>query len=196
MAQPAPHIPSEAFIRALTESQTALRGYCQASLGYGEESKEALQRTSIVLWKKCGEWNPETEFLRWAITVAKYEVLGVIRDRKRDQKRFLFDSDVVELMADKASETVDAISDRAAALDECLELLSDRNRETLSAYYVQGLSIPEVATAQGKGISALKVMLLRLRRKLGDGGQLPGPIQSRTNADRRINSTVFRHTEI
>lgn len=168
MAEPARHIPSEAFVLALTEGQTALRGYCQASLGHGEEAKEALQRTSIVLWKKCGEWNPETEFLRWAITVAKYEVLGVIRDRKRNQKRFLFDSDVVELMADKASETVDEISDRAAALEECLELLSDRNRETLSAYYVHGRSIQCIAAAQGKGISALKVMLLRLRRKLGE----------------------------
>ncbi len=168
MVQPAPHIPSEAFIRALTESQTALRGYCQASLGHGEESKEAVQRTSIVLWKKCDDWNPETEFLRWAISVAKFEVLGVIRDRKRDQKRFVFDSAVVELMAVEASETVALISDRAEALEECLELFSDRNRQTLSAYYVHGHSIQEVAAMQGKGISALKVMLLRMRRKLGE----------------------------
>jgi DNA-directed RNA polymerase specialized sigma24 family protein len=80
MVDPAPHIPSEAFIRALTESQSALRGYCQASLGHGEEAKEALQRTSIVLWRKCNDWDCKTEFLRWAISVAKYEVLGVIRD--------------------------------------------------------------------------------------------------------------------
>jgi RNA polymerase sigma-70 factor, ECF subfamily len=168
MVEPAPNMPSEAFVRALTESQAALRGYCQASLGHSEEAKEALQRTSIVLWKKCGNWNPETEFLRWAITVAKFEVLGVIRDRKRDQKRFVFNSDVVALMVDEASEIADSVSDRAAALEECLELLTDRNRETLSAYYVHGRSIQEVAAAQGKAIGALKVMLLRLRRKLGE----------------------------
>ena len=40
--------PSDAFIRALTDIQTALRGYCQASLGHSEEAKEALQRTSAV----------------------------------------------------------------------------------------------------------------------------------------------------
>ncbi len=136
MLEPANHIPSEAFILALTASQTALRGFCQASLGHGEEAKEALQRTSIVLWEKCENWNPETDFLRWAV--------------------------------DEASEIVDVISDRATALETCLELLSDRNRETLSAYYVHGRSIQEVAATQGKGISALKVMLLRLRRKLGE----------------------------
>ncbi len=168
MSEPAPPVPSEAFVRALTESQTALRGYCQASLGPGEEAKEALQRTCIVLWKKCGDWDPETDFLRWATTVAKFEVLGVIRDCKRDQKRFVFDSDVVALMADEATQSVDSISDRAVALEACLKLLSDQNRATLTAYYVHGRSIQDVAVAQGKGISAIKVMLLRLRRKLGE----------------------------
>ena len=123
---------------------------------------------ALCCGKKCQDWNPETEFLRWSISVAKFEVLGVIRDRKRDQKRFVFDSAVVELMADEASETVTLISDRAEALEECLELLSDRNRQTLSAYYVHGHSIQDVAAMQGKGISALKVILLRLRRKLGE----------------------------
>ena len=168
MVESAPKIPDDAFVRALTESQPALRGYCQASLGHGEEAKEALQRTSIVLWKKCNDWDPASEFLAWAITVAKFEVLGVIRDRKRDQKRFVFNSDVVELMVDEASRTVDSISDRAAALEVCLEFLSDRNREALSAYYVHGRSIQEVATKQEKQISALKVMLLRARRKLAE----------------------------
>jgi len=168
MVESGPHIPSEAFVRALTESQTALRGYCQASLGHGEEAKEALQRTSIVLWKKCGDWNPDTEFLRWAITVAKFEVLGVIRDRKRDQKRFVFNSDVVELMVDEASKTEHVLSDRIVALEACLKGISDRNREALSDYYVHDRSIQDVATAQGKGISAVKVMLLRLRRKLAE----------------------------
>ena len=168
MVESAPKIPSDAFVLALTESQTALRGFCQASTGHGEEAKEALQRTSIVLWKKCNDWDPATEFLAWAITVAKFEVLGVIRDRKRDQKRFVFNSDVVELMVDEASRTVDSISDRAAALETCLDFLSDRNRDALTAYYVHGRSIQEVAAKQGKRISALKVMLLRVRRKLAE----------------------------
>ncbi len=94
--------PSDAFIRALTESQTALRCYCQASLGHSEEAKEALQRTSIVLWKKCEKWDPETSFLTWAIAVAKFEVLAVIRDRQREWKRYVFDSEVVEQMVDEA----------------------------------------------------------------------------------------------
>jgi RNA polymerase sigma-70 factor, ECF subfamily len=160
------HQPSEVFIRALTAHQAAIRGYCQASLGNADEAKEALQRTSIVLWRKCGDWNPATDFLPWAITVAKFEVLGVVRDRNRLHARFVFDPDVVDLMTDEASQSANSISPRAEALEICLEKLSDPNRESLSAYYVHGRSILEIADASGKGPSAVKVMLLRLRGKL------------------------------
>lgn len=166
MPDPASNQPGEAFIRALTGSQTALRGYCQASLGPGEEAKEALQRTNIVLWRKCGEWNPDTDFLRWAVTVAKFEVMGVLRDRKRLYTRFVFDPDVVELMTDEASKTECLESPRTEALELCLGKLSGSNRETLAAYYVHGHSIQEIAGTCGKGSSAVKVMLLRLRGKL------------------------------
>lgn len=166
MSSPTDHQPSEAFIRALTESQAALRGYCQAALGHADEAKEALQRTSIVLWRKCGDWNPATDFLPWAITVAKFEVLGVVRDRNRLQARFVFDPDVVDLMSDEASQDTNTASPRAEALEFCLGRLSDSNRESLSAYYVHGRSILEIAGASGKGTGAVKVMLLRLRGKL------------------------------
>jgi RNA polymerase sigma-70 factor (ECF subfamily) len=157
------HQPSEAFIRALTESQSAIRGYCQASLGHGDEAKEALQRTSITLWRKCGDWDPDTDFMRWAISVAKFEVLGVVRDRNRQQARFVFDPDVVELMSDEAKHTV---SPKAEALELCLAKLSESNREALAAHYVHGHSIQEISESCGKGASAVKVMLLRLRGKL------------------------------
>ena len=166
MSSPESHQPSEAFIRALTESQAAIRGYCQASLGNADEAKEALQRTSIVLWRKCGEWNPATDFLPWAISVAKFEVLGVVRDRNRRHARFVFDPDVVDLMTDEASQSANPAAPRAEALERCLGKLSDANRESLSAYYVHGRSIVEIANSCGKGPGAVKVMLLRLRGKL------------------------------
>ncbi|MDG2255378.1 MAG: hypothetical protein P8L49_10505 [Opitutaceae bacterium] len=80
---PKPKNPSEVFVSTLTESQTALRGYCQASLGHNEVPKEVEQRANIVSWKKREKWNPETPFHPWVITVAKFEVLGLILDPDR-----------------------------------------------------------------------------------------------------------------
>lgn len=158
--------PSESFIRGLTEAQAALRGYCHASLGQSDEAKEAVQRTNITLWRKCGQWNPDTGFLPWAISVAKFEVLGVVRDRQRLHSRFVFDPDVVEMMTDEASLQASKSSDRAEVLEHCLTKLSGANRQVIVDYYVNGNSIQHIATTCGKGTSAVKVMLLRLRGKL------------------------------
>lgn len=166
MQPPPDNQPTEAFIRALTDNQSALRGYCQASLGHGEEAKEAVQRTNIALWRKCGQWDPETDFRPWAISVAKFEVLGVIRDRQRLQSRFVFDPDVVEMMSTEASPQAEDSSGRGEALERCLEKLSEANRHTLTEFYTRGLSIGDLAGEIGKSPGAVKVILLRLRAKL------------------------------
>jgi len=166
MPSPDRHQPTESFIRALTESQSALRGYCHASLGQSDEATEAVQRTNITLWRKCGDWDPGTDFLPWAITVAKFEVLGVIRDRQRLHARFVFDPDIVEMMTDEASHQAGESSERAEVLEHCLTKLSGTNRQAIADYYLHGHSIQHIATTSGKGTSAVKVMLLRLRGKL------------------------------
>lgn len=166
MQTPPDNQPSEAFIRALTETQAALRGYCHASLGQGDEAKEAAQRTNITLWRKCGQWDPSTDFQRWAIGVAKFEVLGVIRDRQRLQFRFVFDPDVVEMMSTEASHHAETSNGRGEALERCLGTLSEASRHTITEYYAHGHSIGDLAGKIGKSSGAVKVILLRLRTKL------------------------------
>jgi len=158
----------ENFVDVLTKSQTALKGYCYAALGRGHEANEALQRTNLVLWRKCEDWDPDTEFLRWAIRVAKFEVLGVIRDQKRESHRYIFDTDVVEKMVDEMAETTvfEAVSEQTAALESCLSKLIPQHRNILSSYYTRGHSIQEIAEMENRGLSSIKVLLLRLRRGL------------------------------
>jgi RNA polymerase sigma-70 factor (ECF subfamily) len=135
-------------------------------LGHGDEAKEAVQRTNITLWRKCGQWDTDTEFRPWAISVAKFGVLGVIRDRQRLQSRFVFDPDVVEMMSTEATQQADEGSGRGEALERCLERLSDTNRRTITEFYSHGLSIGDLAGEIGKSPGAVKVILLRLRAKL------------------------------
>lgn len=158
--------PEGAFVSALTSLQPRLRGYCQAALGHGDEAAEALQRTNITLWKKAPEWDPEQDFSRWAISIARFEVLGVVRDRQRNNQRFVFDPDVAEQMIDEANERVEPNSARQEALECCLAKVSSKNRDLLSAYFVRGETFQEIATATGRGLSALKVAMMRLRRSL------------------------------
>ena len=169
MHKRSPHAshPSDAdFVKALTESQSALRAYCEAALGHCEEAKDAWQKTNLVLWRKASEWNPETRFLSWALAVARYEVLAVIRDRQRE--RLMFDEDVALLMADESLLPAQAYEGRAEALSHCMQKIQKRHQDLLTAHYVFGHAQTVIASAHGMGLSAVKVLLFRLRRTLAN----------------------------
>jgi len=158
--------PDAAFVLAFTESQTALRAYCEAALGHCEEAKDARQKANIVLWQKAGEWDPQTRFLPWALAVARFEVLAVVRDRQRE--RLMFDDDVVRMMADAALQRAETHDLRSEALARCAEKLPPRHREALTSHYVFGHTQAEIASAHGMSLSAVKVLLFRLRRSLAE----------------------------
>lgn len=165
-SRPSEFAPGDLFVGELTGCQAMLRGYCEAALGHGEDAKDAWQRTNIVLWRKAQDWNPATKFLPWALSVARYEVLAVIRDRQRE--RIIFDNDVAELMADTAVHLAETSGARRDALTHCLTKLNPRQRTVLSAHYLSGHTQSEIASEHGMGLSAVKVLLLRLRRSLAE----------------------------
>ena len=158
--------PNSEFISALTRHQTALRGFCQAALGREDDAMEALQRTNIVLWKKAANWDPQTSFLRWATAVARFEVLALIRDRQRLSQRMVFDSELVDLMAAEGEDDVETFESRQRALGLCWAELLPKHREVLAAHYASGCSMREIAESRKMGVSAVKVMMLRLRQGL------------------------------
>lgn len=163
-SSPQKRVPGDRFITAFTESQSALRGYCAASIGNAEDSRDVFQKVCLVLWKKADVWDPETSFLKWAFAVARFEVLAYVRDRSRD--RLVFDDDIVLAMAGTSERLAEHQSERYDALEICLYKLKPEHRETLADHYVKGYSLKEIANLQNRGHSAVKVMVMRLRQSL------------------------------
>ena len=158
------HLPEDRFIEAFTQSQSALRGFCVASLANSDDARDVFQKASLVLWKKADQWDPETSFLRWAFSVVRFEILAHLRDQARD--RLIFDEDIVLTMAGNAERLAEAQSERMDALEKCVARLKQEHRKTLAAYYVHGHSLREIAEQQNRGLSAVKVMMVRLRQSL------------------------------
>ena len=65
-----PPLDETRFIEALTRHQPALEAYCHANLAKREDAQEVLQATCVKLWQKSADWDPNTDFLPWAFTVA------------------------------------------------------------------------------------------------------------------------------
>ena len=152
------------FIEALTHHQAALEAFCHANLANREDAREVLQATCVKLWQKSADWNPDTEFLPWAFTVARFIILSHYRDQKRD--RLVFDEDVIKAMADEIEEAANAFDSRREALAKCMRKLDQRQRGLLHDHYTVSQSLREIAKASGRSLSAVKMSLLRIRQQL------------------------------
>jgi RNA polymerase sigma-70 factor (ECF subfamily) len=152
------------FIQELTAAQTSLRAYILASLGRVSDVPDVLQRTNLTLWKNAATFRPGSRFMPWAITIAKYEILSYCRDKSRD--RHVFPEDIAALMLETACEVCPDLSDRHAALQECLGKLSGRHHSLLELRYYEGNSICQIAETLKRTENAVKCTLVRVRRSL------------------------------
>jgi RNA polymerase sigma-70 factor, ECF subfamily len=152
------------FIEALTGHQPALEAFCHANLANREDAREVLQATCVKLWQKAADWDPETEFLPWAFTVARFTILSHYRDRKRD--RLIFDEDVVQAMAEETETAATAFDDRREALAKCMKKLKPDQAGLLHSHYIADQPLREIAEATGRNLSAIKMTMMRLRQQL------------------------------
>lgn len=136
-----------------------------ASLGNYTNSQDVLQRTNLTLWRKAGEFRAGAPFMPWALAVARFEVLAFLRDHRRE--RLVFQPDVVELMCGAAAAGVSEIPDRRHALRDCLNDLSEKNRQLLNLRYVRNQPLAKISEMTERSIDGVKSLLLRIRKSLG-----------------------------
>lgn len=154
------------FIEALTRHQPALEAFCHANLGHREQAREALQNTSVKLREEVTDWDPETEFLPWALAVARFTILSLVRDRMRD--RLVFDEDVALAMADETEAAASEFPERREALRSCMANLKDGQRELVHSHYIGGRTLKEIGAAMQRSGSTIKMTMLRVRQQLSE----------------------------
>lgn len=156
----------ENFVAQLTESQSRLKAYLLAALGNYDDALEVLQSTNLVLWRNVNKFAPGTDFLSWAITLARYEVLSFYRDRNRD--RHVFSEELAIMMLQIADDKRPDVSERQVALQSCLDKLPKSSRELITLRYEKQTAIKQMATSLQRTEDSIKSALVRIRRSLAE----------------------------
>lgn len=161
MMEPFNSSKHDQFMHLYMENEQALRGFIRSLVPTLEDSKEVMQETAAVLWRKFESLDSPDDFRRWAFGVARFEALASRRDHARD--RHVFGDELLQLLADEAERVV---SDEEAALQGCLKKLPDKQVSLLEAAYTQDKRIDEMALAAGRTPMALYKSLHRIRMSL------------------------------
>lgn len=154
------------FVSLLMQHERRIYGFIRGLVPNQADAEDVLQNTSKVLWQKFDHYQSGTDFAAWALATARWEVRQYLRARRND--RLCFSDDMVDLLADEASERREQLAGVSVALSGCLEKLPQPQRELLTRRYEPNVSVEALAGELGRPIQTVYSQLKRIRRALLD----------------------------
>src|SRR5437899_2667383 len=89
----------EHFLQFFARHEPGLRAFVRSLLPAWDLVDDVIQDACLVMWKKFDQFEPGTDFLCWACTIARFEVLKCRRKHARD--RHVFDEQLLDALADE-----------------------------------------------------------------------------------------------
>jgi RNA polymerase sigma-70 factor (ECF subfamily) len=166
---PQPPTPSELsvqFVTLLNSVHGRLHGFLAVLLGNRTDADDVLQRASLTMWKKFGDFTLGTDFFAWASSIAFYEAKSFQRLALRS--RLHFDEALMEKLAEERRDDLRHREARLAALEGCIEEMEPSGRELVREFYLNDAGIASLAERLGRAPQTLYNKLNALRRSLAD----------------------------
>lgn len=154
----------DAFVLHMIGAQSRIYAYILSLVLDRDRARDILQQANLVMLQKESEFAVDTNFLAWAYRIAFYEVLADRRSRVRD--RHLFSEELLAVVASGAARENETFDERSQALDQCLQSLSQENRELVMARYRPGGQVSDLAQRLCKSPAAVSALLYRIRAGL------------------------------
>lgn len=128
------------------------------------DADDVFQETSVVLWKKYSEFDPDIgSFYAWACRIAYLEVLHLRRQRRRSTT---ISDEVLELLREEIARTPDASEHRVEALKGCLGKLPAEDRRLIEDRYFGALTPKEMAAHHQRSVHSMYRSLARIHGAL------------------------------
>ena len=152
--------------------QAALKAFVLALWPDFAEAEDVIQEVFLVITRKASDFQPESNFLSWARTIARYEVMAA----RRKKARTMVCSEVLEALEIACPE--DFATDRKLkALAQCMTQLAPKAKEIMQLRYQNEHGPGEIAQMLARSLNSINVALAKARAVL------------RECVDRQINNS-------
>ena len=160
-------LSQDALMQEFTKHTKQIRAYAYAVTHDYHLAEDVLQEVSVVLIRRCADYDPSRSFLSWSLGIARRKALETLRARSKDRLMYL-EEDALDRLdaAFEKSSVPDYVRDREDALARCLEKVGQKGREILSMKYVKRMRAEAIARIRKQTEAAVNSLLQRLRGKL------------------------------
>jgi RNA polymerase sigma-70 factor (ECF subfamily) len=150
----------------MTRHQRQVFSYIYTLVPNRYDAEDLLQEASLIICEKFDEFEPGTDFVAWACQIAYWRIR--YSRQKFARSKVVFDQNIVDAIAQTASELAVELDERHEALSSCLKKLPARDREMVLTRYEPGSGVEEAARRSGRSLEAAYKALMRIRKLLLD----------------------------
>jgi RNA polymerase sigma-70 factor (ECF subfamily) len=129
-------------------------------LGNGDDAADAVQETFLKLFKNFGRIDREKSLRNWVCTIALNAARDIYRQRKRHAGAFPLDGNAAEREAGGVT------PESAVTAGEVLKALPVKLRSAVVLFYIERMTIKEIARAAKISEPLVKIRLHRARKLL------------------------------
>ncbi|MBI1369161.1 MAG: sigma-70 family RNA polymerase sigma factor [Planctomycetes bacterium] len=152
------------FATTLARFQHRIYAYALMLTGEPGAAEEVVQQVNVVLCAKADDFVRGTDFMAWAAATVRFEVKAFRTKQSRD--RHVFDAATFDILAAEADANLSGLDETTAALHQCIERLSDRQRAILRRRYFDNEVVAHIADAMSMTANAVDQSLFRIRKAL------------------------------
>lgn len=154
------------FSRLLVANQRRIHGFILSLVHDRAAAADILQDVSVLLWEKFDRFEPGTDFAAWGMSISRLTILNWRRRQK--QVPLPLEDELLAILSDESIKVSCEYEDRRVALGQCVQSLSNENRELLVARYEMDRPVSGIAERLGRSRVAVYKRLARIRGLLLD----------------------------
>lgn len=152
------------FSKLFTKHEGPLRVFVLSLLRSLDDVDEVMQEVGVVAWTKFDHFDPNTNFMAWIVTIARFEVMGFRKKKARD--RLVFSDEVINLLAQDTEEQSSLRAEQRQALSTCLQKLPDAQRQLILHASMPGRTMKQIAEDAGLSANAVYKRVDRIKAVL------------------------------
>lgn len=158
---------AERFFSHFMSCQKQLYGYILMLVPDSHSADDIIQETATILWEKFDEFEEGTNFVGWAITVARFRILQYRRQKRKTMKQFN-DEIWAKVEAIASTSQRERKQSRTSAVEHCVEKLNVKDKKLIEMRYTRDISTKKVAELTGRSRTGLYRSLARIHSLLHD----------------------------
>ena len=167
---------NDLFVELFSSNYRRIMSYICTLVPCSQDAEDIMQSTAKVLWEKFDQFEVGSNFVSWAVTVAKYQVLSY---RKKYNIKVQFNSNLLEILSEESQNPTSEDQDRLDALRNCLHKLNQKDKKLIRYRFDKQMTAKILSSQFGVAMNTiyrnesriLNLLLGCVRRTLGGGGR-------------------------